>query len=129
MISGFTIGIMINLTADIPLGLHLLFAMIAVAATVFVYSYLDIEKDMRIPIYIYLVQAVILLTGGLASLYAGHTAFGIWGVTIFLTDSLVGIRAFPSAKRPIHWLTKRRILLLIIVPYYAAQYALITWAL
>lgn len=129
VISGFTIGIMINLVARIPLGLHIIFAVIAVAATVLVYRYLDVPKEMRIPIYIYLVQAVILLTGGMASLYAGNTAFGIWGITIFLTDSLVGIRAFPSAKRPIHWLTTRRILLLIIVPYYAAQYALVTWAL
>lgn len=129
VVSGFTIGIMINLTADIPLVPHIIFVVIAVAATVLVYRFLDVPKDMRIPIYIYLIQAVILLTGGMASLYAGHTAFGIWGITIFLTDSLVGIRAFPSAKRPIHWLTTRRILLLIIVPYYAAQYALVTWAL
>ena len=129
VVSGFTIGIMINLTARIPLVLHVIFAFIAIAATVFVYRYLDVEKDMRIPITIYLVQAVILFTGGLASLYAGNIAFGIWGITIFLTDSLVGIRAFPSAKRPIRWLTTRRILLLIIIPYYAAQYALVTWAL
>ena len=129
VISGFTIGILINLAADIPLVPHIIFAAIAVAATVIVYHFLDVGKDMRIPIYIYLVQAVILLTGGMASLYAGHTAFGIWGITIFLTDSLVGIRAFPSANRPIKWLTTRRILLLIIIPYYAAQYALVTWAL
>ena len=129
VVSGFTIGIMINLTARIPLVPHIIFAVIAIAATVIVYHFLDVGKDMRIPIYIYLVQAVILLTGGMASLYAGHTAFGIWGITIFLTDSLVGMRAFPSIKRPIKWLTTRRILFLIIIPYYAAQYALVTWAL
>ena len=129
VISGFTIGIMINLAAGIPLLVHGVFAAIAIVATVFVYQYLDVEKDMRIPIYIYLVQAVILLTGGLASLYAGNTAFGIWGITLFITDSLVGIRAFPSSKRPIQWLTTRRILFLIIIPYYAAQFALVTWAL
>ncbi len=129
VVSGFTIGILINLVADIPLLPHIIFAVIAIAATVFVFSYLNVAKDMLLPITIYLVQAVILLTGGLASLYAGNTTFGIWGITIFLTDSLVGVRAFPSAKRPIHWLTARRILLLIIVPYYAAQYALVSWAL
>jgi len=129
MLSGFTIGILINLTARISLVPHIVFAVIAVAATVFIYRYLDVSKDMRLPITIYLVQAVILLTGGLASLYTGHTAFGIWGITIFITDSLVGIRAFPSAKRPVKWLTTRRILFLIIVPYYAAQYALVNWAL
>ena len=129
MLSGFTIGILINLTARISLVPHIVFAVIAVAATVFVYRYLDVSKDMRLPITIYLVQAVILLTGGMASLYAGNIAFGIWGITIFLTDSLVGIRAFPSAKRPVKWLTTRRILFLIIVPYYAAQYALVNWAL
>jgi hypothetical protein len=129
VISGFTIGIMINLVARIPLVTHIIFAVIAIIATILIYRYLDVSKDMRIPIFIYLIQAVILLTGGLASLYAGHTAFGIWGITIFITDSLVGIRAFPSTKHPIKWLTTRRILFLIIVLYYAAQYALVTWAL
>lgn len=129
VISGFTIGIMINLVARIPFVPHTIFAIIAVAATVFVYRYLDVSEDMRIPITIYLIQAVILLTGGMASLYAGNTAFGIWGITIFITDSLVGLRAFPSSKRPIKWLTKRHTLFLIIIPYYAAQYALVTWAL
>ena len=129
VISGFTIGIMINLVARIPLLPHIIFAVIAIITTVLVYRYLDVSKDMRIPIFIYLIQAVILLTGGMASLYAGHTAFGIWGITIFITDSLVGIRAFPSVKRPIKWLDTRRILFLIIIPYYAAQYALVTWAL
>jgi len=129
VISGFTIGIMINLVAGIPLVPHIIFAVIAIIATVLVYRYLDVSKDMRIPIYIYLIQTVILLTGGLASLYAGNTAFGIWGITIFITDSLVGIRSFPSAKRPIKWLSTRRILFLIIILYYAAQYALVTWSL
>jgi hypothetical protein len=77
----------------------------------------------------YLLQAVILLTGGLSSLYVGNYSFAIWGVFIFLSDSLVGIRAFPNPEKPIRWLSTRRILFIIFVLYYSAQYALVSWAI
>ena len=132
VLSGFMIGILLNVTAyaaGTPLWLQALLAFIAIIASVIVYRYLEVEPGLKVPIYIYLVQAVILLTGGLSSFYIGHYAFAIWGITIFITDSLVGIRAFPSIEKPIRWLDTRRILFLIIVLYYAAQYALVTWAL
>jgi len=69
------------------------------------------------------------MAGGLSSLYVGNIYFAIWGVFIFLSDSLVGLRAFPSQKRPLPMLNNCRILFLIIVLYYAAQYALVAWSM
>lgn len=131
VLSGFTIAILFNVTAHaagVPLWQQGIFALVGIALLAVVYSYLEVEPGLKIPVYVYLVQAVLLFTGGVSSLVSGNVFFGIWGIFIFISDSLVGIRAFPSAKRPIPWLDKRRILLLILLLYYPAQYALITWA-
>ena len=132
VLSGFAMGIMINLDAawsGIPLGMQITFFGIGVIAAIMVYRYLDVDPGLKVPVYIYLVQAVVLLAGGLSAFYVGNVFFGIWGVFIFLSDSLVGLRAFPSEKRPIPWQTKERILFAIIVLYYSAQFALVSWAL
>ena len=132
MISGFTIGILFNVVAvsqGIPWLVLAIFIGVGIASAVGVYRYLEVDPTLKMAIYIYLIQAIILLTGGLASLYVGNIFFAIWGISIFITDSLVGIRAFRSEKRPLSLLTDRRILFLIIVIYYAAQYALVCWAL
>ena len=89
----------------------------------------DWMLEVALPVYIYLVQAVILLAGGLSSLYTGNYAFGVWGIFIFLSDSLVGLRAFPNPQRPIPWLNGYRILFAIILIYYTAQFALVAWAI
>jgi len=36
---------------------------------------------------------------------------------------------FPDKENPIHWLSEYRILFAIIVLYYSAQFALVSWAL
>ena len=90
---------------------------------------LNVDPPYKIPIFVYLIQAVILLTGGLASLYIGNYAFAVWGIFIFLSDALVGIRAFQDKEKPVRWLSEYRILFAIIVLYYSAQYALVAWAL
>ena len=94
-----------------------------------VYRYLKVEGTLKIPIFIYLLQAVLLLAGGLACLYIGQYYFAVWGIFLFVSDSLVGIRAFPNPHRPIRWLDVYRLLFAIIVIYYAAQYAIVSWAL
>ncbi|KAA3660971.1 MAG: hypothetical protein DWQ04_17855 [Chloroflexi bacterium] len=132
VISGFTIGILFNVIAfsrGAPWWIQGVFVGIGIVAAVFVYRYLEVDPVLNIAVYIYLVQAVILLAGGLSSLYVGNIFFAIWGVFIFLSDSLVGLRAFPSQKRPLPRLIEKRILFSIIVLYYAAQYALVAWAL
>lgn len=132
MISGFTIGILFNVVAisqGIPWSVLIAFVTIGVILAIGVYRYLDVDPALKIPITIYLIQAIILMAGGLSSLYVGNIFFAIWGISIFVTDSLVGIRAFPSQKRPFPYLNDRRILFLIIVIYYAAQYALAAWAI
>ena len=78
---------------------------------------------------IYLLQVIILLAGGLASFSVGNLYFGIWGVFIFLSDSLVGLRAFPNQDRPLSWFTPTRILITILILYYTSQIALMVWAL
>ena len=132
VISGFIIGITFNVAAILkgisPL-VHLVILVIAVIAAVLVCGYLKVEGALKIPVIIYLVQAVILLAGGLASLYTGNIYFAIWGIFLFVSDSLVGVRAFPNPEKPIRWLNQSRILFAIIVIYYAAQYALVSWAL
>lgn len=131
VLSGFTIGVLFVFNAinqGVSILWLLIFAMIGILLTAIIYRYLEVDASLKIPVYIYLVQAVILFTGGLASLYIRNYHFAIWGVFIYISDSLVGIRAFPSSKRPIQWLTPRRILFSIIVLYYSAQYALVSWA-
>ena len=132
VISGFTIGILFNVNAfaqGLPWAVFAGFAVIGVAASVFVYRMLKLDPAYKIPIFVYLIQAVILLTGGLASLYIGNYAFAVWGIFIFLSDALVGIRAFQDKEKPVRWLSEYRILFAIIVLYYSAQYALVAWAL
>ena len=132
VLSGFTIGILFNLTAfnkGIPLWWWTFAALFAVLLTIYMFRFLKVESAQKVPVYIYLVQAVVLLTGGLSSLYTQNYAFAVWGIFIYISDTLVGIRAFPSIERPIRWLNARRILFLIIVIYYSAQYALVSWAL
>jgi len=132
VLSGFIIGITFNVAAILkgisPL-VHLVFFGIAVIAAVFVYGYLKVDGALKIPVTIYLVQAVILLAGGLVSLYTGNIYFAIWGIFLFVSDSLVGVRAFPNPEKPNRWINQYRILFAIIVIYYAAQYALVSWAL
>jgi len=132
VVSGFIIGITFNLNAiasGISTLIHLGFFIFGVLAAAWVYRYLKVEPGLKLAIYIYLIQAVILLAGGLASLYIGSGYFAIWGIFLFISDSLVGIRAFPNPDKPIHWLDENRILFAIIVIYYTAQYALVVWAL
>ncbi|WP_428776562.1 hypothetical protein [Vibrio sp.] len=103
VISGFTIGILFNVVAvsqDISWWVLAVFVAIGGVSAVGVYRYLDVDLDLKIPVYIYLIQAVILMAGGLSSLYVGNIFFAIWGIFIFVSASLVGIRAFPSQKRP-----------------------------
>lgn len=132
VLSGFTIGVLFNWQAaaqGVPLWLHLLFLGVGIGATAVVYRYLQVEQALKIPVYIYLLQAIILITGGLSTLFAGLYHFAVWSIFIFLSDSLVGLRAFPNPQRAVPWLNNRRILRLIIVLYYPAQFALVTWAL
>lgn len=132
VISGFIIGITFNVTAfsaGLSWPVFAGFALISVVASVLVYRMLWVDPPYKIPVYVYLLQAVILLTGGLASLYVGNVAFAVWGIFIFLSDVLVGIRAFPNKENPVRWLSEYRILFAIIVLYYSAQYALVFWAL
>ena len=132
VLSGFAIGILFILDANtqgVPLWVMGVSILMAVLAAVFVYRYLEVPDDLKIPVYIYLVQAVLLLSGGLLSLYIGSYSFAVWGIFIFISDALVGLRAFPSSKRPIRWLDVHRILFLIIVLYYSAQFVLVFWAL
>ena len=132
VVSGFIIGITFNVnafSAGLSWSVFAIFALISVIASVFVYRMLKVDPPYQIPVYVYLLQAVILLTGGLASLFVGNYAFAVWGVFIFLSDALVGIRAFLVKENPICWLSEYRILFAIIVLYYSAQYALVSWAL
>ena len=132
VLSGFTIGILFNViayTENIPLWIQGSFVGVGVVAAAVVYRYLQVEPALKVPVYVYLVQAVILLAGGLSALYVGRYPFAVWGIFIFISDSLVGLRAFPSSQKTIPWLNPKRILFLIIVLYYAAQYALVSWAL
>ncbi len=132
VLSGFTIGILFHVTAyskGIPWWIQSIFAVAGIISAIWVYRYLQVDQALKMPVYIYLVQAVLLLAGGLSSLYVGNYYFAIWGIFIFISDSLVGIRAFPNPQKPIRWLDTRRILFLIIVLYYSAQFALVSWAI
>ncbi len=132
MISGFIIGITYNLYAldqGITPGILAAYYAIAVLAGIGVYRYLKVEPALRIAVLVYLVQVIILLAGGLATFTVGNPYFGLWGVFIFFSDSLVGLRAFPNPDRPIAWLTPARILVAILTLYYTSQIALMIWAL
>ena len=132
VISGLIIGVTLNVVAyraGVPLWVHLASLLIGVTAARSVYLYLLVDPAFQVPVMIYLVQAVILLAGGLVSLYNEAYPFALWGIALFFSDSLVGIRAFPNPERSIPWLTPSRILFAIITLYYTAQYALIYWAL
>ncbi len=132
MISGFIFGLTFNYLAldqgisGVVLGGYYL---IAILAGILVYRYLQVDPALKVPIMIYLAQVIILLAGGLASFSVGNPYFGIWGVFIFISDFLVGLRAFPNPDRPIPWLTPGRILVTILVLYYSAQLSLVAWAL
>lgn len=131
VVSGFSIGILFNMLAfkaGIPLLVQIGFFVIGIIAAMLVYRQLEVGSEFKLAISIYLVQAVILLAGGLASWYVGNYEFAVWGIFLFVSDSLVGIRAFPSSQKPKPWLNSYRILFAIIVIYYAAQYALVAWA-
>ena len=71
VISGFVIGILFNVAA-FSAGLfwvgHAGFLLVGVIASVFVYRMLKVDPPYKIPVYVYLFQGVILLTGGLAFL-------------------------------------------------------------
>ena len=131
VLSGFIIGTAINLTAlsSTPSIIHGFAFGIAFAAALFVYRYLAVPKELRIPVLVYLAQAVILLGGGLASFYSGNIHFGLWGVLLFVSDSLVGLRAFPNPQKPVRQLDASRILFGIIVIYYPALAVMVSWAL
>ena len=103
VISGFIIGITFNASAfssGMSWSVFAGFAFMAVIASVFVYRMLKVDPSYKIPIYVYLFQTVVLLTSGLASLHVGNYAFAVWGIFIFLSDALVGIRAFPDKEIP-----------------------------
>jgi hypothetical protein len=132
MLSGFIIGITYNLNAldqGISPGILAAYFAIAVLVGIGVYRYLRVEPALRTAVLVYLVQVIILLAGGLASLTVGNPYFGLWGVFIFFSDTLVGLRAFPNPDRPIPWLTPPRILIAILTLYYTSQIAVMIWAL
>lgn len=132
VVSGLIIGVTFNLVAyaaGVPLWIHLASFLIGITAARSVYLYLQVDPAYQIPVIIYLAQAVILLAGGLVSLYNEAYHFALWGIALFISDSLVGLRAFPHPERPIPWLTPNRLLFAIITIYYTAQYALVSWAL
>jgi hypothetical protein len=131
VVSGFVIGILFNVVASlagVPVLVQAGCAVVGIIMAVLVYRYLEVEPALRLAVYVYLVQAVILLAGGLACLFAGEYPFAVWGILLFVSDSLVGIRAFPNPQRRIGWLSTYRILLAILVIYYAAQFAMVWWA-
>jgi hypothetical protein len=131
VISGFTFGVFFNVVAflaGVPVLVQVGCLVVGVVLAAFVYSYLKVDPSLKLAVYVYLVQAVILLAGGLACLFAGRAPFAVWGILIFISDSLVGIRAFPNPERRISWLSTYRILLAILVIYYPAQYAMVLWA-
>jgi len=72
VISGFIVCITLNVTAfsarlSWPVFAGL--ALIGVVASVLVYRMLKVDPPYKFPVYVYLFWAVILLTGGLTSLY------------------------------------------------------------
>lgn len=131
VISGFIIGISFNVVAylaAVPVLVHVGCFIVGGIMAVSVYRYLKVEAALKVAVYIYLVQAVILLAGGLACIFAKEYPFAVWGIFLFVSDSLVGIRAFPNPDRSIGWLNPRRMLQTILAIYYTAQYALVLWA-
>lgn len=131
VVSGFIIGILFNVLAfraGVPVLAHVGCGVVGAVMAVLVYRVLKVEPALKVAVIVYLVQAVILLAGGLACLFAGQYPFAVWGILLFVSDSLVGIRAFPNPERPIPWLTPYRILLSILAIYYTAQFALVMWA-
>jgi hypothetical protein len=131
VISGFTFGIFFNVVAfraGVPVPIHAGCLVVGLVLAALVYSFLKVDPSLKLAVYVYLVQAVILLAGGLACLFAGQVPFAVWGILIFISDSLVGIRAFPNPDRRIGWLSTYRVLLAILVIYYPAQYAMVLWA-
>jgi uncharacterized protein (DUF983 family) len=132
MISGLIIGITLNAVAyaaGVPLWVHLASFLIGITAARSVYLYIQVDPAFQVPVTIYLVQAAILLAGGLVSLYNEAYPFALWGIALFISDSLVGLRAFPNPERPIPWLTPSHLLFAILILYYTAQYTLVSWAL
>jgi hypothetical protein len=130
--SGFVIGILFNVVASlagVPVLVHVGCVVVGGVMAALVYRYLQVEPSLRLAVYVYLVQAVILLAGGLACLFAGEYPFAVWGILLFASDSLVGIRAFPNPERRIWWLSTYQILLAILLIYYTAQFAIVWWAI
>lgn len=97
VISGLIIGVTLNLvayTAGVPMWVHLASFLIGVTAARSVYLYLQVDPAFKIPVIVYLVQAVILLAGGLVSFYNEAYPFALWGIALFISDSLVGLPRF-----------------------------------
>ena len=131
VVSGFLFGFLFNVVAvqaGVPLLVHVGCGLLGLLAAFMVYRYLDVEPALRVAVYVYLAQAVLLFAGGLASIFAGCYPFAVWGILLFFSDALVGLRAFPDAERPLAWLPPSRILPAILVIYYTALYGLVVWA-
>jgi hypothetical protein len=131
LISGLLIGVVLHIYA-FNLGVNLFYyfigSAIAIGAGFLVLFFADPPKEFKIPVYLYIVQIVILLAGGIAAGFVGNYYFLLWGILLFISDSLVGIRSFPNEKRKVPGLTVNRILMLILLVYYTAMFVMIKWA-
>ncbi len=81
------------------------------------YKSLLVPPGQNALVVVYAVQAVILLFGGLLSLFTKRFSFACIGILLFFSDWLVGLRAFGNPAM-IPQFVSERVLILILITYY-----------
>jgi hypothetical protein len=102
----------------------------ALAATLGVLAHgsLKVPRDQSALVLAYSIQAVILVFGGLLSLFSGRSAFACMGILLFVSDWLVGLRSFGNPATTPQFV-KDRVFILILVTYYIPMLASIEHSL
>ena len=114
--------------AKLPKQVYIGAGIIAAIMGVLAYNTLQVPAGQNMLVVFYTVQAVILLFGGLVSLYRKHYTFAVIGILLFFSDTLVGMRSFGNpAVVPAYVST--HILIFILVTYYIPMLASIDYSL
>jgi len=94
---------------------------------VIAYESLLVPPGQNALVVFYTVQAVILLFGGLLSLFIKRYSFACIGILLFFSDWLVGLRAFGNPAMMPQFITEQ-VLILILITYYIPMMASIDYS-
>lgn len=118
----------LGFSAKLPKWVYIGAGVIAAIMGVIAYKSLLVPADQNMLVVLYTIQAVILLFGGLLSLYRKHYTFAAIGILLFFSDWLVGMRSFGNpAIVPAYVST--HVLILILVTYYIPMLVSIDYSL